>query len=90
MRGEARLSLGSHLWGGPELLQKSMWEGEGGKGDVNVGGAETRPCAGRAVSKGPGPRDQLEREAGPNRWPLVAHARTFWALLNAGVGYGRI
>lgn len=55
MRGEAKLSLGSHLWGGPELLQKSMWEGEGGKGDVNVGGAETRPCAGRAVSKGPGP-----------------------------------
>ena len=38
MRGEARLSLGSHLWGGTELLQKSMWEGEGGKGDVNVGG----------------------------------------------------
>ena len=33
------------------------WEGEGGKGDASVRGAERRLCAGRAVSKGPGPGD---------------------------------
>lgn len=55
---ETRLSLGSCLWGGwkDELAQgggealwkpqkKSVWEGESGKGDVSVQGAERRPCA---------------------------------------------
>lgn len=60
MRGEAKLSLGSHLWGGPELLQKSMWEGEGGKGErrrsgdkaVCWEGSEQGPGAMRPAGEG--------------------------------------